>query len=125
DDHGLSVAALPDAAPRDGHRPALRQLARLRRPARIGLVRGRLPQELPPDEEGDARDEAGERHPEVDALAEEVVRRVDPERLLERAERRVPGDVEREERRPLEPEPAVEPEEDADADHVPDELVEE
>ena len=66
-----------------------------------------------------------ERDPEVEPLPEEVARRVDPQRLLERAERRVDRDVEREEPRPLDREAPVDPEQEEDAEDVPDELVEE
>src|SRR5205085_4939191 len=90
-----TVTLLPDAAPRDSHcRPGL-DLPRLRR-RRRGI--DPLADELPPDEEGDRGDPDDERDPEVDPHAEEVARRIDPQDLLEGAERRVPDDVEREER---------------------------
>ena len=82
-------------------------------------------EELPPNEEADREDPDTERDPEVDAHVQEVVGRVYPQDLLERAEGRVPRDVEREERRPLDREAPVDPEQHADADQVPDELVEE
>src|SRR5581483_2535655 len=103
DDHGRSLAALPDAAPRDGHPRPRRHRPR----ARLRLRGGRRAQELPPDEEGDARDEADERDPEVQALPEEMMGRVDPRRLLEAPERAVDRHVEREERRPPELEAPV------------------
>ena len=70
-------------------------------------------------------DEHDDRDPGVQAQAEEVVRRVDPQQLLEEAPEAVVGDVEREEpggrilkRRSIQSRIA-------DADQVVDELVEE
>src|SRR5581483_11786833 len=110
DDHPRSVPALPDAAPRDGHRRRLRRLGLAAQPPpAAGLRRARpLPgprllrraaQELPPDEERARGGEDDDRDPEVRPLAPEMAGRVDAERLLEDPERRVPHDVEREERR--------------------------
>src|SRR5438105_14556052 len=125
----MSAAALTRTATalRDGHRRTGGDGAGMRAPRlpRAAALLGRLAQELPPDEEGRRADEHHERDPEVDPLAEEVVRRVDPQRLLVRAERRVPGDVEREQRRPPQLEAAVDPEQHADAEQIPDELVQE
>src|SRR5207253_2013054 len=78
-----------------------------------------------PDEEGETRDEARERDPEVQAHAADVARGVDSERLLVHAKRRVPDDVEREERRPAELEAPVDPEQHEHAEDVPEKLVEE
>ena len=66
------------------------------------------------------------RRPRVQAQAEILVRRVDAQRLLEEARRsRVPGDVERKEAGRLDLEAAVDEEEEADAEQVPERLVEE
>src|SRR5439155_7952461 len=83
------------------------------------------PEELYPDERRGWDDEHAQRDPQVEPLPGEVLGRVDPERLLEAAERRVEGDVEREERGPADPEAPVDPEQHADHGHVPDELVQE
>src|SRR4029450_867408 len=91
----LTLAALPDAA-----LAAPPPRARRHRPRLLHGLPGRLVEELPPDEEADREDPDHERDPEVDPHVQEVVGRVDPQDLLERAEGRVPGDVEREERRP-------------------------
>ena len=56
-------------------------------------------------------DEEDDGHPGVDAEPGEVVRRVDPEQLLEEAPEAVVGDVEREERGRPEGVAPVEPEE--------------
>jgi hypothetical protein len=53
------------------------------------------------------------------------MRGIDPQDLLEGAERRVPDDVEREERRPAQLETPVDPQQDTNPDEVPRELVEE
>src|SRR5262249_10231936 len=104
-----TVTLLPDAALRDSHRRAGLDLPRLR------LWRSWIgADELPPDEEGDCADPDDDRHPEIDPHAEEVARRIDPEYLLERAEGRVPHDVEREEGGPPEREAPVDPEKNAD-----------
>src|SRR5437868_12437813 len=116
-----TLVPLPDAALRDGHARPLRHRAGL---GDCRLLRARA-EELPPDEERDRQDPDPERDPEVDPLAREVVGRVDAQDFLVRAEGRVPGDVEREQRGPAQREAPVDPEEDADADQVPRELVEE
>ena len=121
DDHARSVVPLPDAALRDSH-------------ARAGLDRPRLLHGLRRTARGRTATRRRSRPSRIQTtsetqklirMCEEVVGRVDPQDLLERAEGRVPRDVEREERRPLDREAPVDPEQDADADQVPDELVEE
>ena len=82
-------------------------------------------QELQPDERADGDEEHDERDPEVEALPEEVVRRVDAEQLLERAPERVPGDVEAEERGRPDPEEPVDEQEHPDPGQVPEGLVQE
>src|SRR6266545_513384 len=109
DDHAPTVAPLPDAATRDCHLGPLRHFALFRG---LRLVLGGLAQELPPDEEGRARDKAAERHPEVQALPADVRRRVDAERLLVGSEGAVVRDVEHEERGPAQLEAPVDPEQD-------------
>src|SRR4029077_551648 len=109
-----SVVPLPDAALRDGHARAGRHRPRLGHRLRRGFA-----EELPPDEERDREDPDPQRDPEIDPHAREIVRRIDAQDLLVRAEGRVPGDIKGEERRPAEREAAVEPEKDADADQVP------
>src|SRR5690242_14583790 len=118
-----TLVRLPDAALGDGHLRPLGNGPRLG--GGLLLLLPLAAEELPPDEERDRGDPDAERNPEVDPLAREVVGGVDPQDLLERAEGRVPRDVERKERRPAQPEAPVYPEQDADADQVPRELVKE
>src|SRR5206468_2439536 len=99
----LTVASGPDAAFRDRHRRPLL------------LFRSALAawtEELPPDEERRRGDEAHDRDPCVQAQAGDVVRRIDPEQLLEEAPERVPRHVEGEQRRRPDPEPAPNPQQD-------------
>src|SRR4029077_16667023 len=122
-----TLAALPDAALGDGHaRPGRhRPWLLLLLPGLLGLLRRRLVEELPPDEERHGQQPDPERDPEVDPLVEEVVGRIDAQDFLERAEGRVPDDVEGEEARALDREAPVDPEQDANPNQVPDELVKE
>src|SRR4029453_16730616 len=84
-----------------------------------------LPEELPPDEERARADEEHDRHPRVQPHPGELRPRVDPQQLLEEAPERVQGDVEREERRRLDPEPPVDEQQDPDHSQVVEQLVEE
>src|SRR5690348_5437078 len=119
---GWTLSALPDATSGDGHGRPLRDRTSL---LDLRPLLGRGAQELPPHEERDRDDEAGERHPEVEPLAGEMAGRVDPERLLVRAERGVEGHVQREQRRPPQREAPVDPEQREHREHVPRELVQE
>ena len=65
-----------------------------------------------------------ERDPEVDSLVEEVVGR-SIRKTSNVRKGRVPGDVERKKARPLDREAPIDPEQDAHAEQIPDELVEE
>ncbi len=62
---------------------------------------------------------------EVEPQAEDVLGRVDPQGLLEDAERRIAGHVEREEARRADPPVVAEPDEEGGERQVPDQLVEE
>src|SRR5262249_48184769 len=119
------LTALPDAAARDRHRRAFRLAALAASPADPARPLLAAAQELPPDEERGRADEDEDRDPGVQRQPRDVVRRVDPQQLLEEAPGRVVRDVEREERRRLEPEAPVEQQQQPDADEVVDELVQE
>src|SRR5262245_35643483 len=115
------LTAGADAALRHSHGRALRDdLLRARPVGRILLA-----DELPPDEEGGGEDEDDDRDVRVQPEPKVLVRGVDAEQLLEEATEAVPGDVEREQRRPPDPEVAVDHEQHHHADDVPDELVQE
>src|SRR5580765_3438507 len=115
---GASAASAFPA--RDGHRRPLRRSDPARRRSFLRRV-----EELPPDEEAGRKDEHDDRDPRVQPQPCEVVRRVDPQQLLEEAAERVEAHVQREERRRLEAEATVEKQQDADHREVVDELVEE
>src|SRR5262249_5494570 len=80
---------------------------------------------LGPEEPGGAEEGEDDRHPEIEALAEDVVGGVDAEALLEDAEGRVAGDVEGEEAGGADLAVMAEPDEEGGQGQVPDDLVEE
>src|SRR5439155_16177768 len=108
-----NLAGGPDAPARDRHRGALGHLPT--GGPRLVLAAAN---ELPPDEERGRRDKDGDRDPRVQPQAGEVVGRIDPDQLLEEAPNGVVRDVEREQRRRLEAEAAVEQQQDPDAGEV-------
>src|SRR5439155_10087788 len=115
----ITLTARADAALRDRHPWAARRCA----DGRAGRLLLTTP--LRPDEARHRQDEHDDRDPGVQAQAGEVVGRVDPEQLLEEAAERVVGDVEAEDPRRPDAEPAPDPDEQEDSDRVPAELVEE
>src|SRR6185312_11211115 len=80
---------------------------------------------LRPEEPGRADDRQGDRDPEVEAPAEDVVGGVDPQALLEDPEGRVAGDVKGEEAGRADPAVVAEPDQEGGQGEVPDDLVEE
>src|SRR5262245_34466603 len=112
-----------DASLGDGHRRATRRSRSRADDARPGAPV--LPHELPPDEERHREHEEDGRHPEVQPLAEELVRGVDAQLLLEDAAERVPGDVEGEQARRADADQPLDEQQHPDADEVVDELVQE
>src|SRR5581483_10114908 len=123
--HARRLAARADAAARDRHRRPLRDGAGLAGATRGRPVAALTPDELPPDEERAGADADDDRDPEVQPLAEEVLRGVDAKELLERAPERVEGDVEREQPGRSNAEPGADPDQDAGDRDVVDQLVQE
>src|SRR4029450_13270810 len=115
---GRTLWSAADAAFRHSH---------LRPRRRGGGPRARrgLGPALRPDERHHREGEDRDRDVEVQAQTEVLVRGVDTQRLLVGAKRRVPGDVEGEEARGPDLEAPVDEEEEADAEQVPQGLVEE
>src|SRR5262245_36371797 len=116
-----TLTAGADAALRHGHGRAWGDdLLRARPVGRVLLA-----DELPPDEEARGQDEDDDRDVRVQPEAEVLVRRIDPQQLLEEASEAVPRHVQREQRRPPDAEVAVDQQKHDNADDVPDELVQE
>src|SRR4051794_711244 len=114
-----TLAPGADAALRHGHGRAFRD-----DPLRARAIRATLlANELPPDEERRRQDEADDRDVRVQAQPEVLVRGIDAQQLLEETAEAVPGHVEREQRRPPDAEAPVDEQQHADADEIPDELV--
>src|SRR4029450_13356249 len=93
------------AAARNRHLRPVRHLPRGPRAPRLRLA---AVEELPPDEERGREDEHDDRDPGVQPQPRELVRRVDPEELLEEAAERVEAHVEGEQGSWLEAEAPVE-----------------
>jgi len=80
---------------------------------------------LDPEEPEEPCERSDQRDPEVQAHAEDVDRVIDPQGLLEDTEGRIPGHVEREQRRRPDLATVVEPDQHRRERQVPDDLVQE